>query len=208
MNMKRLQRIVRSMLVIAFVAAVISLGTHAYLYDSEQSSGNTLTAATLDLKIQDPSSGQWVDDPEVPKLDAWCSEAINNLKPGDHRSISIPIWNAGNCRGTTSLTIKNVQNYGGALTEAERVEDPANGGGLGRLVWTEVKYDNGSIVTPIDAGWLDDFSEMQLLSPEILPSDGYGNWVLELDYADYGSPDNLTQGDYLSFDIMFDLKQQ
>jgi hypothetical protein len=46
------------------------------------------------------------------------------------------------------------------------------------------------------------------VSPDNLASEGQANWVLDLDYADYGAPDNKIQGDYLTFDMLFGLRQQ
>jgi predicted ribosomally synthesized peptide with SipW-like signal peptide len=65
-----------SLVTIGLLASVIGVGTYAYFSDTETSSGNTITAGTLDLKVWDPGLPGWVDDPEVPEL-----VTITDIKP-------------------------------------------------------------------------------------------------------------------------------
>ncbi|MDI6826781.1 MAG: TasA family protein [Candidatus Aenigmarchaeota archaeon] len=67
-------RILASLMVIGLVATAMGMGTYAYFYDIETSTGNTFTAGTLDLKVDGK------DDPYVFVF------SISNAKPGDSGS--------------------------------------------------------------------------------------------------------------------------
>ena len=205
--MKLGRRLWSSLLTITVVTSLICLGSYAYFHDIENSGDNALSAATLDLKIKDPNTGHWVDDPHVPGIDVGCSELLNNMEPGDKSTITIPIWNAGSIEGKASFCFDNLINYGGDLSEPEYFEDPANGGGLGRLIWVYLKFDNGSGPVLVSQGWLEDLNGIDLFAPELLMADAQSNWIVDMQYANYNWPDNQTQGDYLTFDVKFGLKE-
>jgi len=63
-----------SLVTIGLLASVIGVGTYAFFSDTETSSGNTMTAGTLDLKVWNGIN--WVDDPAVPAL-----VTITDMKP-------------------------------------------------------------------------------------------------------------------------------
>lgn len=80
-----MRKILISLAVIAVAGAVAIGATTAYFSDTENSTGNTFTAGTLDLKV----GGQDV----IPIIN------IGNLKPGDSGSYAIDVSNTGSVTG-------------------------------------------------------------------------------------------------------------
>jgi len=87
-----MNKIIKSLSVIAFVAAIALAGTGAYFSDSETSTGNTFTAGAIDLKIDNESyvtdsNGELVASPntswELDDLTGQLFFNFSDLKPGD-----------------------------------------------------------------------------------------------------------------------------
>jgi len=90
------RKILISIFVIGILALAVGWGTYSYFSDTETSSGNTFTAGTLDLKVNDN------DDPNVVHVE------IGPIYPG---------WGTGTewGRGTYTWILKNVGNLPGLL---------------------------------------------------------------------------------------------
>lgn len=56
-----MKKLLLSILAIFLVIGLVGAGTFAWFQDTETSTGNTFTAGTLDLKMEDPGTGYWVD---------------------------------------------------------------------------------------------------------------------------------------------------
>jgi predicted ribosomally synthesized peptide with SipW-like signal peptide len=120
--------ILMSLLVIGAVAAIIGGATLAVFNDTETSTGNTLTAGTLDLNVD----GQ--DDPNVATL------TVSDMKPCDdtgyHKWV---VKNAGTLPGKLSVSFSPIVNDDNNCTEPESaVPDttcgPTGGGELGQYL--------------------------------------------------------------------------
>jgi len=77
-----MNKIIKSLSVIAFVAAIALAGTQAYFSDTETSTGNTFTAGTIDIDIDEnnPFTGHY---------------DIGDLKPGETGYMNFKINNVG-----------------------------------------------------------------------------------------------------------------
>jgi len=77
-----------AILTIAFVSTLLGAGTLAYFSDTETSSGNTMTAGTMDLKVNDGSPNTWTDGVTA----TW---TFSNMKPGDSKYGYVKVDNTG-----------------------------------------------------------------------------------------------------------------
>ncbi|MFH1183279.1 MAG: TasA family protein [Candidatus Moraniibacteriota bacterium] len=71
-----MKNIIKSLVIVVAVAAVASVATWAYFYDSSSSTGNTFSAGTLILKLSDNNEALTTGD-------ITASFGGTNLKPGD-----------------------------------------------------------------------------------------------------------------------------
>jgi predicted ribosomally synthesized peptide with SipW-like signal peptide len=168
-----------SILMIAAALAMIGGGTFAAFSDTETSVGNTFTAGSLDLKVQN-SGGAWVDDPSVESINAAYNELVSNLKPGDSGTITIPVKNAGSLPGTATFTIADVVDAGNATPEPEAAFDPDNGE-LSANIDVVVMY-NGAAVAG-GSGKLLDLEGDLLTAPAPLAAAGEAAWSIQLSIA-------------------------
>ncbi|MFA4871593.1 MAG: TasA family protein [Patescibacteria group bacterium] len=133
-----MKKVLLSLAVIAFVAAVAIGATTAYFSDTETSTGNTFTAGAIDLKVDyegyfnkrvdgDPNAGQW-------RLTDLTNEKFFNfadLKPGDYGegTISLHVYdnNAWGCMTVTPVKNDDMSSTEPELAEpGETQEDPSN----------------------------------------------------------------------------------
>ena len=95
-----MKKIIISLAVIGVVSAVVIGGTIAYFSDTETSVGNTFTAGTIDIAI----------DNENP----WTSHYdIGDLKPGETGYINFDITNEGTNPVNISKTLTSIEGTGG-----------------------------------------------------------------------------------------------
>jgi predicted ribosomally synthesized peptide with SipW-like signal peptide len=117
--MKKLALLVLALLVVAGMAGA---GTFAYFSDTEASTGNTFTAGTLDLKVDDR------DNPNV------VSVTLSDMKPGDGTVYyKWVLKNTGTLPGRVSVTFSPITNDDNGLTESESACDTTGGAGEGEL---------------------------------------------------------------------------
>lgn len=113
-----------SILLILVMLSVASLGTFAYLNDTETSGGYLFSAGTLDLQV----SGA-----------GWLPVSFTNMKPGDgmggaeHTTITYQfvVKNVGSLNGILSMKIINVKNYENGRNAPEIVAGDNTGGNPG-----------------------------------------------------------------------------
>ena len=211
------KRILISLTVIGAVAAIAVGGTIAYFSDTETSTGNTFTAGTIDIAIdqQNPWAGNY---------------SVGDLKPGETGNINFVITNEGTNPVNVSKNVGNFQestglagydcpeggDYEGGVvsSEPECVEAQANGSDLDDIqsmivydLSVEV-YDAAGVNIWWQAIYTDD--EGQTLSSVypntetyvalgMIPVGGYMK-VTQSYHFDYDAG-NEYQGDELSFDI-------
>lgn len=99
-----MKTIIKSLLVVVAVAAVAGGATYAYFSDSVTVSGNTISAGTLDLRVDSnplDTAYTWSNDFPSPL------PAFSNLKPGDNLGHQIiDIKNMGNITGDASIRLQ------------------------------------------------------------------------------------------------------
>ena len=133
-----MRKILVSLSVIGIVSAVVIGATMAYFGDTETSTGNTLTAGSIDLKIDYRCEG---GECEVGFHDLdgdhYFSEC--DIKPGDTGEVTIS-WHISDNKSWGRLRIDDIVDYEYDCTEPEAVEDTSceynptdPGEGLGEL---------------------------------------------------------------------------
>jgi predicted ribosomally synthesized peptide with SipW-like signal peptide len=101
------KRILISLSVIAAVAAIAIGGTVAYFSDTETSTGNTFSAATLDLEAGGPGFSQPI--------------SVSGMKPGDDTGyFKWIIKNTGSIPGKISVTFSPITNDENGINEPEQ----------------------------------------------------------------------------------------
>ncbi|WP_148305910.1 TasA family protein [Geoglobus acetivorans] len=104
-------------LMVALVGLVIGAGTFAYFSDTETSSGNQITAGTLELKLGD-GANTWYDDPNIP------SYTVTNVYPGWSDWLDFYAKNFGSIDGDLYMKVTYTESTGDN-TEAEGSPDDA-----------------------------------------------------------------------------------
>ncbi len=70
------------------IIAAVSVGTYAYFNDVQSSTGNAITAGTLDIGLANSASG-------APLGDATGTWAVTNMKPADTDDATLFVYNGG-----------------------------------------------------------------------------------------------------------------
>jgi spore coat-associated protein N len=197
------------------VMGLIGGGTWAFFSDTESSDNNIFAAGTLDLTINGGN------DP-VTLL------TVSNLYPGQSGANHTTLVNAGSIGGTLGIAVDSITNTESA-SGLEFTGDSINGssGELGAVVEMAIFIDvdqNGGYTTSIDIGLKADGTTYSSLM-DYQPINNYtgANWTdvyagsmaagTEDDiYIIYRlfppeTADNTYQGDSVSVDFTFDLKQ-
>jgi len=211
-----MRKILFSILTIGLVASVAFGATRALFADTETSEGNTFSAGTLDLKVDDK------DDPNVVHV------TLTNMKPGDTASYQWILSNAGNLAGKPWIEITNLKNYENGCNEPEldvpdsTCDDPGLGDGeLGEYLMMQLNapgdvgyvYPHGpSCIAgrqcPVNywssLGRIDEVIDGQVWDT-IAPSSSLAPMVLEFEIPT--SAGNIIQSDSVEFDIIFHLDQ-
>jgi len=108
-----MKKILISLAIIGVVAAIGVGATVAYFSDTETSTGNTFTAGTLDLTINNP--GQAIFN-------------VGNLKPNDSGHGTWTLTNAGSVDGYVDIHNITLANYENGCNDPEtKVSDPTCG---------------------------------------------------------------------------------
>jgi len=101
-----------SLLIIGVVASFMGAGTFAVFSDSETSYGNTFTAGTLDLKVDDQ------DEPDVVHV------SVSNIAPGWEHIYKWELKNDGSMDGVVKVCFSEVtENENGENEPEEEAED-------------------------------------------------------------------------------------
>lgn len=208
--MKR--RIFLSLMVIAIAAALVAGATTSYFSDVESANG-TLTAGTLDLRVNDK-------DGNVALFN------LDNIYPGYSTSGYITLSNVGTLSGILKITSVSVENIENGLTEPEiEAGDKSDKEGeLGDLVKIKLTLQNNrpfSLESPEATEGVDlsggpfgfyydgTINGLKNLSRDITTLNAKSSVKIkyEITWPDGGQNDNKAQGDSCSFTINFSLKQ-
>jgi len=125
------KKILISLSVIGVVAAIVIGATTAYFSDVETSSGNTFTAGSIDLKIDNECSynGQQVDDCTWIEKDLEDGDVFFNftdLKPGDYGEDTISLHVHDN-DAWGRIRLANISDADNDCTEPEGKDEDATG---------------------------------------------------------------------------------
>ena len=200
--MKKIIPLVASMMMILVVGIFAGTGTMAYFNDTETSTGNTITAGTLDLQIDGV-------DTNVVKVD------IQNWKPSSGPySYTYELTNIGSINGYLDLATINVADNENGLTEPEDEagDVTTDVGELSTLLKMHMFVDaapsNGYFGvedTTIYTGYMNGIASaydqnIPLAAGQTVYITFQVGWWL-------GGNDNLAQSDSVVFDITFRLDQ-
>jgi predicted ribosomally synthesized peptide with SipW-like signal peptide len=133
------------------VIAMVTVGTLAYFSDTELSTGNTITAGTLNLIPAmsgsiSGSSGSYAQSPNLSDgVDGHVT--FSNVSPGNSGSIEWVLYNDGNLTGTLTLAATTVTFAENGSNEPEAAVPGNNGGTNGDLdeymgMWVQVGTDS------------------------------------------------------------------
>ncbi len=202
-----MKKIVGLTMALVLVIGLVGAGTYAYFSDTESSTGNTLTAGTLDLNI---AGG----DTPITTFN------VSDVAPGDNGTASSILANVGSLDGELDIATSAVTNTPGAGgTEYE--------GGSGELgasaqLAMYIDVDQSGSVTAGDIGLKSDettYDPTGGLEYDIIDNYANDEWddveTMNASAADdifvsWGVPTtigNEIQGDSVSFDITFTLEQ-
>lgn len=215
------RRVLGGIITIGGAAAAAGAGTFAAFSDTESSTGNTITAGTLNLELNPNTSGT-------------TSITLSNIAPGDSGYLAIELGNTGSIDG--NLSSVNIGSVSGGSFSSTLVTDsdgtpsefndptPADGeldDNLEVDSFVEASGDfNGSVGTGqgstigrssnhanvVSAGTtLSSAVKQHSLSGESLNSSELKYFVLN--YTLPGSTKNIVQGDSVEFDVQFVLDQ-
>lgn len=182
------KKILISLSVIGAVAAIAIGGTVAYFSDTETSTGNTFTAGTLNLTVDDQNN------PLPVKF------ALADVYPTDSGNISYDIDNVGSIDGYLNLQNITVVNTEGTNPESET--NTAEPGELGSHITVTVKIGTSTIYT----GSLDGFAAFATKNNVALAHGG--STTVTIDWIwNSSTSDNDAQGDVATVGIEFSLSQ-
>jgi spore coat-associated protein N len=175
--------------------ALVGGGVYAYFSDIEASNGNSATAGTLDLVLND----------NVAK-----SMTFSNVKPGDSGVDNFKVKNAGNVDGNLAMTISSIVNQPGLTTEPEAALGTSDNGELGANMnvafWVDTDndkaYDAGT-ETLLYSGTMNGATLPGTPSALNAGVETYIGFAWSID----ASVGNEIQGDIVSFSIVFTLNQ-
>lgn len=198
-----MRKIILSVSIIAAVAAIVFGITTAFFSDTEQSTGNTFTAGTLNLKIGSEDPTTW-------------SYSAGDIKPGDEDIEFVSIQNTGSIDGYLQITFANLLDDDVSCNEPEGEAEGGDCGTDGELA------ENLDILIYIDENSDEDFD----LGGDVLVYQGKAKGILQGDLFNYPLPagtlkqdefvlerkldasvGNIVQTDSVQFDIVFELTQ-
>ena len=195
------KRILISLSVIGAVAAIVIGGTIAYFSDTETSTGNTFTAGTLNLTVND-KDGENV------------SFSFSNLKPGDQPKVNYKIKNVGSIAGYLDIENVSFESNENDLTEPEQEagDTSTSTGELDDVLNLRMflDYNGDGWISPGDVVFFDGKikdlpTHFELNEP--VPANGGTDFVAEIYDWWPTSMDNQVQSDSVVINLTFELAQ-
>ncbi|HEX7456683.1 MAG TPA: TasA family protein [Candidatus Nanoarchaeia archaeon] len=185
-----MKRILVSMLTIAIVAVVGFAVTRAYFSDTETSSGNTITAGTIDISVDDnnPWTGNF---------------AISDMKPSNVEYKTFTITNVGSNPARIWKHIKDVDTEENGVTEPEQDWYTTYNGGVPKNdIDTVIEYDmtvgETTVIDPDDGITLDDIESAYVYLGTLNPGQPM---TVTQSYHMRADTGNWAQSDKLTFSI-------
>lgn len=199
-----MKKVYLSLTTIALVGALIGGATFAYFSDSETASGNTFTAGTIDISVN--NANPW---------DNIGHFTIADMKPSEVHYKEVTLRNVGTNPADIWKKITVTDYSGGLHPESELGEDPSNDiNDIGSVI----RYDiliNGQIFIDESDNYVIDEGPNQL--PATWHADSRYIYLGRLEsgakmgvkqsYHMDGSTTNWAQGDVMTFDVEFYAQQ-
>lgn len=201
-----MKNIIKSLVIVFAVAAVAGVATYSYFSDTETSVGNTISAGTLNLTVDDQEGANVIHITRA------------NIVPGPAWSTQYGgqwiLKNTGSVAGTVTATVKNLKDYENGCGTPE-VGDTTCGTGtdqgelsglLGHVQWSINEAPWGRVLAPTftslqNANGIPVTGTHFHLDPgQSIPAYFNLSW-------DTSANDNLGQGDGVEFDVEFVLNQ-
>ena len=221
------KKIMFSIMTIALVGALIGGGIYAYFSDTEDSTGNTFTAGTLNLVPSTSGTGPAGKYTVTAGGDGVNGKVVfDKLAPGDSGSITWTLQNDGNLDGTLTMASTVTFEENGS-NEPESAVSGNNGGSNGDIdEYMGVRLKRGATYILGDASNYVPFSGLEAVldaESQSLTASGTLTYVLEWQIAtdvkgagadgkfgtgdDVLVDDNIIQSDKSTVDITFTLTQ-
>lgn len=178
------RRVLAGIGVIGAASAGAGAGTMALFSDTESSSGNTVQAGTLDLKVagQNPLTA---------------NEAFGPFAPGDSKSYNVPLKNVGTIQGVLDFRLSGTNSEGdNPESEPETQTDGDLGDHL--MVTIEVGGSQKAYGT---------FNEVTGTYPDVATIAGGDSTNMKITMTLPEGTGNEVQGDVITADITFYLNQ-
>jgi predicted ribosomally synthesized peptide with SipW-like signal peptide len=197
------------------VMGLVGGGTWAYFSDTETSSGNILTAGTLDLNIDG-------GDSDIKIVDT----SVSNIYPGISTSNYTVLSNAGTLGGELDITFSAISNNSASTSEyGDGSDNISNNSDITFTVWIDVNEDgtwNSGDIELEESGVVDTFDNDNTLDGGTLTNYASQTWgdiysgnmtsgASDRFYIGYdvngANVGNEIQEDSISWNITFTLEQ-
>lgn len=188
-----MMKLLKGLSLIAAVAAIAGGATYAYFSDVETSTGNTITAGTLDLSADGNNGTQPV------KFTLGVNDGV---VPGGHGTIKYALKNEGDVPGYIDVHEVTVVNTEGLNPEPET--NTTGAGELGSHVNVVVTVGG----SPIYSGTLDGFVANDGNKSIPLAAGGTADAEIAWSWPDGGASDNDAMGDVATVGMTFELGQE
>lgn len=199
-NMRDKKSIIGSIFTISILAVLMLTSTHSYFSDTETSTGNTFTAGTIDLSVNEGNPLQIT---------------ISDIKPGEYYETgAIEVENIGTNPGILGIQVKNVVDDGNGYNEPEHEADPTDKiNDISNWTWIEAWIDwsgngemEGDEIVLLDKLFsIRDIEDLEIKIGKIDPTISYNMY-----FKFHLSPDtgNEYQSDKTTFDLEFSFVQE
>jgi predicted ribosomally synthesized peptide with SipW-like signal peptide len=196
-------RILASLGMIVFVAAIVASATGAFFSDEETSTGNTFTAGEVDLEITDLSHIYNGDPGNAPEFtDDGISFDLADMKPLDNGTITYDLENSSNEVHLCAAVAETGNNDNGINEPEGEAGDVTDGDGNGEL-GQFLSFLFGSTTSTLDGSW----QSLGILGGGDTASSSieycFGDFVGGSCQLDPGAEYNLAQTDSLTADVHF-----
>ena len=216
------------------VMALVGGGTWAYFSDVETSTGNTLTAGTMNLTVDVSDGGGAITGTVIPEIDG-VNEFITfptDLAPGDSGSVTFTATASGNVAGTLAITstVTTTENGSNEPEAAVGSNDAGSDGDLDDFVGVKLGVDLNGAGQNFVLGSASYYAPLALLeavldavTAQSIPAGQYVEyeilWLIDTDIEGDGGDglfdgiddtavdDNVIQSDTATIDITFTLNQ-
>jgi predicted ribosomally synthesized peptide with SipW-like signal peptide len=189
------------------IMTVTSLGTWAYFQDSESANTNSITAGTMDLKLNG-------GDSEITLM------TLTNQAPGASGTASATLQNIGTLPGKLSMSFSTVSETGGSSGEYAGSADLAAATQISPWIDTDndevfdvgtdyaLKSDGTVVTSALQPDVVTNFSNRSWSSViASMPASMPGVYTFRLYWSIPAGTGNTIQGDSFTFNITFTLDQ-